>query len=92
MPYQEDLNRFLSQNPDDSYLPNVGSKPDPLAQGGADPGTQAPAPAYAGLTGDPYQTAIVTSAQLTALRPRRPRPVAPQPPQPFSGLSRYLGA
>src|SRR3990167_7542587 len=99
MGYQDDLNQFLSQNPGDSYQPNVGSavpqQGDPLVQGGADPGTHAPQPAYSGLTGDPYQTAIVTSAQLTALRPRpkRPRAVAPNlPVRPFAGLSSYLGA
>jgi hypothetical protein len=94
--YNEDLNQFFSQNPEDSYVPNTGvgqpkQQGDPLVQGGADPGVKAPAPAYAGLTGDPFHTALIADAQITALRPRsrtRPQP----PPQPFAGLSSYLGA
>lgn len=99
MAYQDDLNAFLAQNPGDTTharfnaaqatpMPAGG---DPLAQGGADPGTQAPAPAYAGLTGDPFQTALITSAQLTALRPKRRAKPAPLAPAPLAGLSHYLG-
>jgi hypothetical protein len=97
MAYRDDLNAFVAQNPEDSGVPNPGVAPpsldegDPLVQGGADPGVQAPAPAYAGLTGDPLQTAFITSAQLTALRPRR-RPIpVPRVPPLVSGLSSYLG-
>lgn len=90
MPYREPyLTEGYQQQPIQE-----GQMGDPLLNGGADPGTSNPAPAsYSGLTGDPLQTAYVTTAQLDALRPRsrprRPRPLAPA--QPFAGLSNYLG-
>jgi hypothetical protein len=98
MAYNEEYALYASQNPQESVqAPQQTQQPaqgDPLVQGGADPGIYGPAPAYSGLTGDPFQTALVTTAQFDALRPRsKRRPGAPTPPpQPFAGLSAYLGA
>lgn len=100
MGYNDDLNLFASQNPGDSYAsPNSGAiqpgrDSDPMAASAAGVDqVKAPAPAYSGLTGDPYQTALITTAQLEALSPRK-RPVrrAPRPLTPFAGLSSFLGA
>ena len=104
MGYFDELNQFAAENPSDAYTspnsgeykPNVGMPPqgDPLvAQAAGADYTTNPAPPYGGLTGLPLETAMVTSAQLQALRPPPKRPVrrAPQPPTPFAGLSSYLG-
>lgn len=97
MPYQEEFNAFASQNPGDAYaqqaIPQQETQGDPLLNGGADAGTRAPAPAAQGLTGDPFQTMQITTAQLAALRPRQRRalPQRPALQQPMFGLSQSLG-
>lgn len=101
MDYSSALNQFASQNPGDAYMsPNAGGAQlpadtgDPIVEAQASgAGAEAPAP-YGGLTGDPFHTAIVASAQLAALAPPRyprPRRVPAPPPTPFAGLSSFLG-
>ena len=96
MAYTDDLNQFASQNPDDAYAyaPPQGEQEtqgDPLLAGRQDRPSRA-APDYSGLTGDPFQTALVATAQLEAFRPQPRQPAAQPPPPPFAGLSAYLGA
>ena len=97
MAYTDDLNQFASQNPDDAaYTPGVDptqqeSQGDPLLAGAPNRPRRQPVN-YGGLTGDPFQTALVASAQLDAFKPQVRPPSAQPPPPPFAGLSAYLGA
>jgi hypothetical protein len=98
MAYSDDYNLYASQNPSEAVPQSQGQQPgsmaDPLvAEAKFAPPAPTPAP-YSGLQGDPFQTAVVASAQIQAHRkPKRQlvqAPVAPMFSQ-YAGLSALLG-
>lgn len=96
MGWSDSYGLYASQNPDEA-VPQQGAEQapqsDPMLEAKFAPPPEPPAP-YGGLTGQPFETAIVSMAQLQAhQRPKRQRvqpPVAPTYPQ-MAGLSALLG-